>query len=206
MLDSMVEHERPTRAEVTDVANAVLDGTDAVMLSNETSIGKYPVAAVRFLDRVLSVTEKKYSEQIANEQMQLDMINSLDKSEDALSIAACLLASRLGARAIIIQAHAISTVLAIARFRPQAPLVAVADSIRVYRGLALVRGVSPLLSNASSTESGLQACLAQAWEWIFSQGLALPGDQAVLVSASSDTCEQVDTLQIVHSSSEGKIG
>lgn len=206
MLDSMVEHEHPTRAEVTDVANAVLDGTDAVMLSNETSIGKFPVAAVRFLDRVLSATEKKYSKQMANEQIKLDMISSLGRSEDALSVAACLLASRLGARAIIIQAHAISTVLEITRFRPQAPLVVVTDSIRVYRGLALVRGVSPLFSNHSGTESELQAYVVQAWDWIFSQGLASPGDQAVLVSSSSNTCKRADTLQIVRSRSEVKAG
>lgn len=206
MLDSMVEHEHPTRAEVTDVANAVLDGTDAVMLSNETAIGKFPVAAVRFLDRVLSATEKKYSKQMANEKIQLDMIGSLGKSEDALSIAVCLLASRLGARAIIIQAHSISTVLEIARFRPQSPLVVVTDSIRVFRGLALVRGVSPLLSNSSGEESGLQACFVQAWDWLFSQGLASPGDQAVLVSSSNNTCKRADTLQIVRSHSKVKVG
>lgn len=206
MLDSMVEHEHPTRAEVTDVANAVLDGTDAVMLSNETAIGKFPIAAIRYLNRVLSATEKKYSEQMAKEQIQLDMISSLGKSDDALSIAVCLLASRSGARAIIVQAHTISTVLAIARFRPQAPIVVVADSIQVYRGLALVRGVSPLLSMASGVESGLQDCVAQARDWICSQGLASLGDQAVLVSASSNTCQWADTLQIIGLHSEGKAG
>ena len=204
----MVEHEHPTRAEATDVANAVLDGTDAVMLSSETAIGKYPVTAVRFLDRVLSATEKEYSSHMANEQMRLNAISSSSEfaDDDALSIAACLLAARIGARAIIIRGHAMSTVLAIAKFRPQAPIVVVADSKKVYRSLALVRGVAPLLFNGSSTESGLQAYLAQAWEWMFSHSWASPGDRAVLVSASSSTCKQADTLQIVYMTSEGKVG
>jgi len=208
MLDSMVEHEHPTRAEATDVANAVLDGTDAVMLSSETAIGKYPVTAVRFLDRVLSATEKEYSSHMANEQMRLNAISSSSEfaDDDALSIAACLLAARIGARAIIIRGHAMSTVLAIAKFRPQAPIVVVADSKKVYRSLALVRGVAPLLFKGSSTESGLQAYLAQAWEWMFSHSWASPGDRAVLVSASSSTCKQADTLQIVYMTSEGKVG
>lgn len=203
MLESMVEHEHPTRAEATDVANAVLDGTDAVMLSAETAIGRFPIAAARFLARVLTATEKGYSLRMAHDRMRAtDMPSSppnmAGSPDSALSFAACQLAARLSARAIIVPAHTMSAALAIARFRPQAPLVVVASSMRLYRSLALVRGVSPLLAIASGTgRTGLQACLVQAREWLISHGLAEPDDQVVLVFASGSACEQPDTLRTI---------
>ena len=198
MLESMVEHEHPTRAEVTDVANAVLDGTDAVMLSAETAIGRFPVAAVRVLRRVIAATENEYGDRMALEQMHSRAAGPRD---DAMSFAACLLAARLGARAIIVRVRTMTTALAIARFRPQAPLVMVADSARLYRSLALVRGVSPLFSATSGAVNegaGPEACLSQAREWLISQGLAQPGDQAVLVFASGTAHDKADTLRTVH--------
>jgi pyruvate kinase len=212
MLESMVEREHPTRAEATDVANAVLDGTDAVMLSAETAIGQFPIAAVRFLARVLTATEKGYSLRMAHDRMRAtDMPSSPDQPGNALSFAACQLAARLSARAIIVPAHTMAAALAIARFRPQAPLIVVASSMRLYRSLALVRGVSPLLSIAASdtgtgTGTGPQACLIQAGEWLVAQGLAEPGDQVVLVSASSSACERADTLRTIRLSWDGGTG
>jgi pyruvate kinase len=196
MLESMVEHEHPTRAEATDIANAVLDGTDAVMLSAETAVGRFPIAVVRFLARVLTSTEKGYSLRMAHDRMRAtDMASS---SNDALSFAACQLAARLSARAIIVPAHTMAAALAIARFRPQAPLVVVASSVRLYRSLSLVRGVSPLLAIAPGTGgAGLQACLVQARDWLISQRLAEPDDQVVLVFASRGACEQPDTLRTI---------
>lgn len=197
MLESMVEHEHPTRAEATDIANAVLDGTDAVMLSAETAIGQFPVAAVRFLERVLTATEREYGIGMAHGRVNsATAINPSNKPEDALSFAACLLAVRLGARAIIISVRSMEMALSIARFRPQAPLVVVTDSVRIYGSLALVRGISPLLSKAPTAGREPQACLAQAGEWLFSHGLAQPGDQVVLVFAST-ACDKVDTLQSI---------
>jgi pyruvate kinase len=201
MLESMVEHEHPTRAEVADVANAVLDGTDAVMLSAETAIGRFPVAAVRILRRVIAATENAYGERIV-----LGQAHSIAPGppDDAVSFAACLLAARLGARAIIIPVQTMTAALAIARFRSQAPLVVLADSERLYRSLALVRGVSPLFSatppESASRNGGLrpEPCLAQATEWLVSHGLAQPGDQAVLVSAAGAAQDKADTLRTVH--------
>lgn len=201
MLESMVEHEHPTRAEVTDVANAVLDGTDAVMLSAETAIGRFPVAALRILERVLAATENAYGEPEYGICGARDRTHSsaAGTPDDALNFAACLLAARLGARAIIVPVRTMAAAMAIARFRPQALLVMVADSARLYRSLALVRGVSPVFSAPSTAlDEGMapQACLAQAREWLLLQRLAQPGDQAVLVSASG-ACDKADTLQIV---------
>jgi pyruvate kinase len=201
MLESMVEHEHPTRAEATDIANAVIDGTDAVMLSAETAIGRFPIAVVRFLARVLASTEKGYSLRMADDGMRATATAS--SPDNALSFAACQLAARLGARAIIVPAHTMATALAIARFRPQAPLVVVASSMRLYRSLALVRGVSPLLAIASgSGGTELQACVVQAREWLLSHGLAKPDDQVVLVFASGSACEQPDTLRTIHLSTD----
>ncbi len=201
MLESMVEHEHPTRAEATDIANAVIDGTDAVMLSAETAIGRFPIAVVRFLARVLTSTEKGYSLRMADDRMRAT--DTASSPDNALSFAACQLAARLGARAIIVPAHTMATALAIARFRPQAPLVVVASSMRLYRSLALVRGVSPLLAIASgSGGTELQACVVQAREWLLSHGLAKPDDQVVLVFASGSACEQPDTLRTIHLSTD----
>jgi pyruvate kinase len=195
MLESMVEHEHPTRAEATDVANAVLDGTDAVMLSAETAIGQFPAAAVRFLQRVLTATEEVYGERMARDRMNSAEAASQSKAGNALSFAACLLAARLGARAIIAPVESMETALSVARFRPQAPLVMVADSVRLYRSLALVRGISPLVVNVPNNGVEPRACFAQAREWLFAHGLAHSDDPAVLLSASGAAGDNVDTLQ-----------
>jgi pyruvate kinase len=198
MLESMVEHEHPTRAEATDVANAVLDGTDAVMLSAETAIGDFPVAAVRFLQRVLIATEEVYGARMAQDWMNsAETASSANDAGNALSFAACLLAARLGARAIIAPVQSMEMALSVARFRPHAPLVMVADSVRLYRSLALVRGISPLVVNVHDDGADPRACLAQAREWLFAHGLAQENDPAVLLSASGATGDKVDTLQTV---------
>ncbi|SFW21547.1 pyruvate kinase [Nitrosovibrio sp. Nv17] len=184
MLESMVERERPTRAEATDVANAVLDGTDAVMLSAETAIGRFPAAAVRFLARVLAATEREADPGPAHDRMRAgDAAGSRDAPEGALGFAACQLAARLGARAIVMPAGTLAGVLGIARLRPRVPLLAVTGSARLYRSLALVRGVAPLFVPAGGGE-GDGSGLAQAGRWLVSQGLAAPGDPVVLVAAS----------------------
>lgn len=196
MLESMVEHEHPTRAEATDIANAVLDGTDAVMLSAETAIGRFPIAVVRFLARVLTSTEKGYSLRMADDRMRATAMAS--SPNNALSFVACQLAARLSARAIIVPTDTIAAALGIARFRPQAPLVVLTSSMGLYRSLALVRGVSPLLTIASGAGgTGLQACVVQAREWLISHELAKPDDQVVLVFASGSACEQPDTLRTI---------
>jgi pyruvate kinase len=98
MLESMVKEERPTRAEVTDVANASLDGTDAVMLSAETAIGQFPVAAAEMLQRVLAATEFETATRIADDRLHP---NGSTSTQDTVSFVACQLAIRLDAKAII---------------------------------------------------------------------------------------------------------
>ena len=191
MLESMVEQEQPTRAEVTDVANAVLDGTDGVMLSAETAIGRFPGAAVEILQRVIAATEAEYAPRMALDRLQPCASVSAD---DPVSLVACQLAARLDAKAIIMPVRDMAAALAVARFRPKAPLVVVADSEAMCRRLAVVWGVSPLLAEAGS---GPQTCLDLARRWLFARQLAHPGDPAVVLSASPSSPDSPDKLQVV---------
>jgi pyruvate kinase len=190
LLESMVEHERPTRAEVTDVANALLDGTDAVMLSAETAVGRFPVRAVQILQRVLSATEGEYAERIA-----IDRLRAAPGSPaQAVSFAACQLAAQLDARAIIAPAREAAAVCAIARLRPRAPLVMVVTSEPLWRKLAMVRGVAPLLAPEAG---GPEAWLRRARDWLYARGLAQRGDPAVLLHAADPSQSIADSLRTV---------
>lgn len=189
MLESMVGHERPTRAEVTDVANAVLDGTDAVMLSAETAIGQFPSAAVEVLHRVLVATEAEYGARMENYPphpgARSDAAVAAVPFANELSLAACYLATRTGARAIIARVRDMRAALEIARFRPRVPLVMVTDSAPLHRSLAMVRGVAPILMEADEIVVP-QTVIGEASRWLLGQGLAQPGDCAVLLSASEN--------------------
>jgi pyruvate kinase len=190
MLESMVEHDHPTRAEVTDVANAVLDGTDAVMLSAESAVGRNPAAAVRILQRVIAATEAEYAEQISTSRLQA---SSGVKADEAIGFSACQLARQVDARAIITYVRALPHATGVAQFRPRAPIVALAQSEKVCRSLALVSGVSPLLASGNADP---RADLARAALWLQARRLARPGDMAVVLWAS-DVHGAADTLQVI---------
>ncbi len=191
MLESMVEHERPTRAEVTDVANAALDGTDAVMLSAESAVGRHPAAAVRILQRVLTATEAEYGSEIAAARLQAaDRVSA----HDAVAFAACQLANRMDAQAIITSDRNQALASAIARFRPTAPIIALSTSEALCNSLMMVRGVAPLHIQLTDTR---QAHIERAIKWLLDVSLARPGDRAVAVSHSDDATEGADTLQVV---------
>jgi pyruvate kinase len=137
MLESMVSNPRPTRAEATDVANAVLDGTDAVMLSSETSIGEFPIESVKMMDKIIRTAETQYKfyEPIFDPNLKL-------KDEvDAIGRAACLLAQQLNAKAIVTITHTGATAKAISKYRPYVPIIALTDRDDVVRKLNLVWGV-----------------------------------------------------------------
>lgn len=189
MLESMVMQEQPTRAEVTDVANAMLDGTDGVMLSAETAIGRFPVAAVEILQRVLTATETEYAAQLA-----ADRLHASGSAGNPMSLVACQLAARLDAKAIIAPVSDMATALEIPRFRPKAPLVVVADSEDMCRRLAMVWGTSPLLAVAGLEP---QSCLGLAGDWLRAQRLAQPGDPVVVLSTSDASQGEADTLQVM---------
>jgi len=139
MLRSMVDAPRPTRAEASDVANAVLDGTDAVMLSEETAIGNYPIQAVRYMIRIVAEAEKTYPH-----DRYLKMVPEKEIS-DAVTYAVCVLADHLDATAILAPTQSGRTAIHISRFRPKQPIIAFTPSLTTMRKLSLFRGINPRL-------------------------------------------------------------
>lgn len=140
MLDSMIRNPRPTRAEVTDVANAIYDGTDAIMLSGETAAGKYPVEAVKMMATIAKRTEET-----------LEYVKSLKGSEfaeisvtDAISHATCSMSVDLNASSIISATASGHTARMVSKFRPKAPIIATTSDEKVMRKLALTWGVYPV--------------------------------------------------------------
>lgn len=190
MLESMVERDHPTRAEVTDIANAVLDGTDAVMLSAESAVGHNPVAAVNILQRVVTATEAEYGERISEARLQASGAVTAD---EAIGFSACQLAKQLDAQAIVTYVRNLAQAGALARFRPTAPILALTASQNVCRSLALVSGVSPLY--APSEENSGDGAIRAA-QWLYAHGLARPGGPIIVLSASADTLGTADTLQV----------
>lgn len=146
MLGSMVERPRPTRAEISDVANAVIDHTDATMLSAETATGKYPVEAVATMAHVIRDTESSaFDDFIVPPAIAADA-----RPVAAVSAAACRVASEVGAKVIVAVTTTGFTARAIARHRPPQPIVAVTGSPAVVQRLALSWGVTPVLRKGSS--------------------------------------------------------
>ncbi len=137
MLRSMVDNPHPTRAEATDVANAVLDGTDAVMLSEETAAGNYPVESVNMMARILSEAEPMLVP-------RSDMLGP--DVPDAIAHTACILAERVGARAIVVLTSTGFTAKKIACYRPRVPIIVLTNSEIVRRRLSLVWGVTALMA------------------------------------------------------------
>ena len=149
MLDSMMRNPRPTRAEVTDVANAIYDGTDAIMLSGETAAGKYPVEAVKIMATIAKRTEETIN---YNENLR-DKALSAANVTDAISYATCTTAIDLNAKAILSATSSGHTARMVSKFRPQCPIVATTDNERVMRQLSLTWGVLPTISsNGKNTD------------------------------------------------------
>ncbi|NNK97067.1 MAG: pyruvate kinase, partial [Desulfobacterales bacterium] len=141
MLESMISRPTPTRAEASDVTNAIFDGTDAVMLSGETAIGRYPVEAVTFLAKTAKISEAALDyEAILAEGLRFRR----PVITDAISYASCATAADLSATAIITATRSGSTARRVARYRPKTPIIAISSMASSLRKLHIVRGVIPL--------------------------------------------------------------
>lgn len=157
MLDSMVNNPRPTRAEVSDVANAILDGTDAVMLSNETAVGNYPVEAVETMATI--------ARRIEQEQQINNFKRTKRSITHAISAAVGQIASQLDAAAIMTLTKTGATARNVSKFRPKTPILAITPHVYVSRRLQLVWGVKPLLVlDLSSATQTFQAAINVAQE------------------------------------------
>ncbi|MEE3716950.1 pyruvate kinase [Tumidithrix elongata RA019] len=173
MLDSMVSNPRPTRAEISDVANAIIDGTDAVMLSNETAVGKYPVQAVETMARIALRIEKEHN---------LHPVESSGRSvPNAISQAVGRIATQLDAAAILTLTKTGSTARNVSKFRPPIPILAVTPQVDVARQLQLVWGVQPLMVlSLPSARQNFEAALNLAQE----RRLVEAGDLVVMTAGT----------------------
>jgi pyruvate kinase len=172
MLRSMVQNPRPTRAEVADIANAVLDGTDALMLSEETAAGEYPVEAVRTMAQVAEETEH-----ILEPRYQFSGPNK--SVPEAISFAAISLARDLNVKAFLIPTSSGSTARMIARYRPQHPIVAFTSEMLTLKTLCLVWGVYPI---AVSAFENTDAMLRDAQQKALKLGFVKPGDLVAITA------------------------
>jgi pyruvate kinase len=173
MLDSMVHSPRPTRAEVSDVANAILDGTDAVMLSNETAVGKFPIQAVKTMAQIAVRIEQEPDKRTIE-----DTGRSIP---NAISQAVSRIAEQLDAAAIMTLTKTGATARNVSKFRPQKPILAVTPHVDVARQLQLVWGVKPLLVlDLPSTGQTFHAAVNVAQE----KDLLQEGDLVVMTAGT----------------------
>jgi len=188
MLESMVHAPRPTRAEASDVANAILDGTDAVMLSAETAVGDYAMEAVQAMDRIAREVERQRKGRSAAFDLAVGrrtgganerFAQREARSEDAIAVAVCAASELLDTRVIVCFTSSGFTARTVASFRPFAPIVAVTPEPDTHRALALVWGVTPVLvDHMPDYEAMLHVARAQ----LLAQGLVSPGDRVVVTA------------------------
>jgi pyruvate kinase len=176
MLRSMVDSPRPLRAEASDVANAVFDGTDALMLSEETAVGRYPEHAVRILDRIAREVEPELDhDRLATAPLG----DGRADVTDAVSLTACDLAAAVGAAAIVTTTSSGGTARLIARHRPSMPVLGVTASSEVARQLTLSWGVIPSLVDSTGDPMVLRQAVRRE---LLAHQLAEPGDHVVVVA------------------------
>jgi pyruvate kinase len=197
MLESMITNTRPTRAEISDVANAIYDGTSAIMLSGETSAGKYPVLAVETMRKIASETEKDivYSNELANYPHTKDVTC-------AIGYGACALATSLEVKAILVTTNTGSSAENISRFRPACDIIALTPSFEAYNKLGMFWGVTPLLDKfyydtdkllKSARHRALQAKLVSVGDYVIqTAGLmtGISGSNSLVVSEINEGDEK----------------
>ncbi len=176
MLRSMVTASRPTRAEATDVANALYDGTDAVMLSEETAVGSNPVGAVNIMRRICMATERDMERHALDRSLPTERRDSVP---DVVAAAAGLVARLLDVAAILVPTRTGGTAIKMSEFRPRQPILAISTHPATVGRLTLTWGVIPLLGNEVPTH---EAMLAEAEATALDEGLLQEGDLVVITA------------------------
>ena len=177
MLESMIENPRPTRAEASDVANAIVDGTDAVMLSAETATGKYPALAVDAMHRIIVEVETHWKRR-GREERRLAMENNAT-TEETIAAATVTAVRMLGAPCVIVFTKSGFSARTVSSHRPGVPILALTDSPRTYRQLALVWGVIPELTRHCETYEEMAGV---ARDVVLRRDLAKRGDRVVVTA------------------------
>ncbi|HZG43815.1 MAG TPA: pyruvate kinase, partial [Longimicrobium sp.] len=181
MLESMIENPRPTRAEASDVANAIIDGTDALMLSAETATGKFPVAAVQAMVRIAQEIEDSHIlETGPHYDIPIDPgVDGTTPTERAIAGATVEAVRRLKAPLILTFTSSGSTARVVSSFRPPVPILAITGNPQTYQQLALVWGVVPVVCSREATYAEMMEC---GREEAVRRGLAKPGDRIVVTA------------------------
>ena len=177
MLESMIKQPRPTRAEISDVANAVYDGSSAIMLSGETAAGAYPVEAVKAMSKIAMQAEQNtnYIAHIAEKDYKIT------KLSEALAHSACTLAHDIGAKVIVVCTRTGGTARTVSRFRPMIDIIGMTTEERAYRKLALSWGVTPVMSEEFYSVDVLFHYAKRA---AIESGMVAKGDKIVLTGGT----------------------
>ncbi|KJR40169.1 pyruvate kinase [Candidatus Magnetoovum chiemensis] len=180
MLQSMIDNSFPTRAEVTDVANAVIDGTDAVMLSGETAVGKYPFKTVQTMVHIAKTTETFLSNG-NNNRWSWARINPASVMHNAMGHAALQLCKDIAAKAVAAYSDSGGTGLYLSKSRPFAPIIIFTSNMEAYRRMKLFWGVIPVFDNSIRNNCDL---INRANKAVLEQGFAMPDDNIVIILSS----------------------
>lgn len=209
MLESMTSNPRPTRAEASDVANAIFDGTDAVMLSGETAIGNYPVEAVNTMKRISMRTERELPDELPDYNRRTFALtehsfreNNSDSvgrdrvsTTEAIAHSTCQMAVQLGTRAILTSTRSGFTARMVAKYKPPIPIIAVTPSPVIKRRLSLTRGVYPLISEKTDETDEM---LTEAIKTSREAGYLKNGDLVVLTAGAPPGITGTTNLIRVH--------
>ncbi|WP_149196082.1 pyruvate kinase [Luteimonas suaedae] len=199
MLQSMVDSPIPTRAEVLDVANAVIDGTDVVMLSAESAAGNYPVRAIEAMARICVGAEKQFEADTDFEAAPRD----LERADQAIAMAAMFLAEHIGVRAIVAMTESGGTARYLSRFRASAPIYAFSRHAGARRRMALMRGVFPI-DYDSRGQTPREAARGSVGTLVQS-GLLSSGERVVFTSGEHmETHGATNTLRLLKVGSDGR--
>ena len=194
MLETMRENPVPTRAEASDVANAIFDGTDAVMLSGETAAGKYPVESVRMMVRIIQAAEQGDPDRSSPWTRRETMSETLDPS-DAVARAAASTVSFVGAQAIVVFTRSGRSALYVSKYRPPASILAFSTSDTTRRRMALFWGVVPRLMGELDT---IDDMIHEVDGALVRLGLAQRGDTILLLSGAPMQASQPTNMMLVH--------
>ncbi len=199
MLDSMIRNPRPTRAEVTDVANAIYDGTDAIMLSGETAVGKYPVEAVTLMSQIADNTEQYMNEAQFTHKRTMEEQSSISSS---VCFATVRTAKNVGAKAIIIPTISGKTARLMSNFRPDIPIYAVSPLENMCRRMQIYWGVTPLKGKQERNQTLL---IDHAIDAVKDAGFVKEGDRVLItagdpifnVRGEAESCGETNMMYVV---------
>jgi pyruvate kinase len=189
MLESMIENARPTRAEASDVANAILDGTDAIMLSAETASGRFPVEAVETMARIARYTEEHYGFR-SPEHASVGQGSMVARS---LARVAAMVAEELDCKLIVAFTESGSTARLVSSFRPRAPIAAITYNEETYRRLGLRWGVVPV---RSAFETSTDEMIMKGEELLKQKALVVVGDTVIMLGGQSHTAGATNMLRV----------